>query len=78
MADATTRDWDVNEGLTTGGMDDLLYKVSLTPVMLEWGLLEQKWEMPPGWTILNALNLGFQPVLAWQMNTLVNFQLIYC
>ena len=20
MADATTRDWDVNEGLTTGGM----------------------------------------------------------
>ena len=35
MADATTQDWDVNEGLTTGSMMTFLQGFALTPVMLE-------------------------------------------
>lgn len=61
IADATIRDWDVNEGLTGGRMMTFSQGFAHSS-NVGMTLLEQRWEMLPGLIILIVLSLEFRPV----------------
>ena len=59
VADATIKDWDVNDGLTSGGM--MTYSQGFAHSSnVGMTLLERRWEMQLGWIISIVSNSEFQ------------------